>query len=185
MNRKKSVMDIFFPASPMPRYRYHIVTDITADDFKKMGAAAVALDIDNTICMDGSEDLIEGIDKWIQDISSAGIKVMIISNAIEPRPGKIAKSLGVPYLCFARKPASRKLKKGAELLGVDISQLAMVGDQLFADIKAANGCGAIAIRVEPLEGETRFQGYYKKRRRKEAPVLKEFEALHGFGYYED
>ena len=70
------------------------------------------------------------------------------------------------------------------MLGVDITAFAMVGDQLFADVQAANQCGAIAIRVEPLEGETRFRLFYEKRRKKEQPVLKEFEKLHGFGYYD-
>lgn len=181
---KKSILDLFVPASPMPKYRFESVLNITADDFHKMGAKAVALDIDNTICNDGKEKCIEGLEEWLSQIKDAGIKVMIISNAIEPRPGKIANQLGVPYLCFARKPFAHKLIKGAKLMGVDISEMAMVGDQLFADIKAANHCGAIAVRVEPLKGETRFAAYYAVRRKKEEAVIKEFEKLHGFGVYD-
>ena len=177
--------EIFTAASPMPKYRYRSVLDISAGDLVKMGAKAVALDIDNTICNDGKENCIDGLEEWLASVKAAGIKAMIISNAIEPRPGNIARKLGLDYLCFARKPFSHKLRRGAEMMGVDISELAMIGDQLFADIKAANRCGAIAVRVDPLEGETRYKSYYKKRRKKEEPVLAEFEKLHGYGYYAD
>lgn len=71
------------------------------------------------------------------------------------------------------------------MMGVDITEFAMIGDQLFADIKAANKCGAIGVRVDPLEGETRFKHYYAKRRRKEEPVLAEFQKNHGYGVYNE
>ncbi len=171
--------------SPLPKYRFKSVLDITIEDLHKMGARAVALDVDNTICNDGKENCIEGLEAWLEKVQSAGIRVMIISNAIPPRPRRIAERLGLPCLCFARKPLAHKLRRGARLMGVEIGEMAMVGDQLFADVKAANRCGAIAVRVEPLKGETRFAKYYERRRAKEAPVLKEFEKLHGYGVYDE
>lgn len=182
---RKNILDFLVPSSPMPKYRYHSVLDITVEDLKRMGAKAVALDIDNTICNDGKENCIDGLTEWIKKVQNAGIKLIIISNAIPPRPRNIANNLSLPYLCFARKPFAHKLRKGARMLGVEINELAMVGDQLFADIKAANRCGAIAIRVEPLKGETRFATYYAVRRKKEEAVIKEFEKLHGFGFYDE
>lgn len=170
--------------SPMPKYRYKSVLDIKVEDLQKMGAKAVALDIDNTICNDGKQNCIEGLEEWIANVQNADIRVMILSNAMPRRPKNIAKRLGLPYLSMARKPKSHKLVKAAEMMNINISELAMVGDQLFADVMAANDCGAIAIRVEPLEGETRFKKFYEKRRAKETPVLEEFEKSHGFGYYD-
>ncbi len=184
MSNQKSILDFFVPSSPMPKYRYKTVLDISVEDLHKMGAKAVALDIDNTICNDGKDNCIDGLDNWLKSVQDAGIKVMIISNATGSRPRKIAERLGLSYLSFARKPFAHKLVKGAKMMGVEASEMAMVGDQLFADIKAANRCGAIAIRVEPMEGETRFKLYYAKRRAKENPVITEFEKEHGFGYYD-
>lgn len=182
---KKSILDIVLKSSPMPKYRFKSVLDITAEDFKKMGAEAVALDIDNTICNDGKDNCIDGLEDWLKEIQGSGIKVMIISNAIPPRPVKIAQKLSLPCLCYAKKPLSYKLRKGAKMMGVEINRLAMVGDQLFADVKAANGCGAIAVRVDPLKGETRYPRYYAMRRKKEAAVLEEFEKRHGYGVYDE
>lgn len=169
----------------MPRYRFKSVLDITVSDLHKMGAKAIALDIDNTICNDGKDDCIEGLEEWLKNVQDAGIKVMIISNAVGKRPRRIAERLGLSVLSFARKPTTRKLIKGAKLMGVKTEEMAMIGDQLFADIKAANRCGAIPVLVDPLKGETRFEAYYAKRRRKEKPIIAEFEKLHRYGVYDE
>lgn len=184
-NRKKSLLDFFVPSSPVPKYRFKSILDITVEDLQKMGVKAVALDIDNTICNDGKENCIDGLDVWLKNIQTAEIKVIIISNAIGGRPKRIASRLGLPCLRFARKPFAHKLIKGAKILGVSPCEMAMIGDQLFADIKAANRCGAVAVRVDPMEGETRYKTYYAKRRAKEAPILNAFEKLHGYGVYDE
>ncbi len=170
--------------SPLPKYRYKSVLDISTDDLHKMGAKAVALDIDNTICNDGKTNCIDGLEEWLSNVQGAGIKAIIISNAMPRRPKIVAEKLNLPYICKAKKPKPHTLVQGAEMLGVKITELAMVGDQLFADIQAANACGAIPILVDAVKGKTRFPIFYATRRRKSAPFLKEFEKLHGYGYYD-
>ena len=170
--------------SPMPKYRYKSVLDITVEDLQKMGAKAVALDIDNTICNDGKTNCIDGLDIWLKEIQASGINVMIISNAMPRRPKIVSKALGLPYIASAKKPKPHTLIQGAEMMGVEINELAMVGDQIFADVMAANNCGAIAILVDALPGKTRFPIFYATRRKKSAPIIKEFEKLHGYGYYD-
>ena len=170
--------------SAMPKYRYKSVLDISVNDLNKMGAKAVALDIDNTICNDGRTNCIDGLKDWLKEIQSSGIKVMIISNAMPRRPKIVSKALGLPYIASAKKPKPHTLIHGAEMLGVRINELAMVGDQIFADVMAANNCGAIAILVDALPGKTRFPIFYATRKRKAAPIIKEFEKLHGYGYYD-
>ena len=170
---------------PMPKYRFKSVLDISVEDLHKMGAKAVALDIDNTICNDGKENYIEGLEEWLKTVQDAGFKIMIISNAVGKRPKRVAQKLGLEHLSFARKPKAHKLLAGAEIMGVKITEMAMVGDQIFADVLAANRCGAIAVLVDALQGETRFPLFYANRRRKEKPVLAEFEKLHGYGVYDE
>lgn len=170
--------------SPMPKYRYKSVLDITVDDLQKMGAKAVALDIDNTICNDGKTNCIDGIEEWVKRIQDNGINVIIISNAIPRRPKIVATKLGLSYISKAKKPKPHTLIQGAKMMGVKINELAMVGDQIFADVLAANACGAIAVLVDPLPGKTRFPIYYAIRRHKSIPIIKEFEKSHGYGYYD-
>ncbi len=182
---EKNLLSFLVPSSPVPKYRFKSVLDITVEDLRKMGVKAVALDIDNTICNDGKENCIDGLEDWLKNVRAAEIKVIIISNAIGSRPKRIAKKLGLPCLRFARKPFAHKLIKGAKILDVSPCEMAMIGDQLFADIKAANRCGAVAVRVDPMKGETRYKTYYAKRRAKEAPILEAFEKNHGYGVYDE
>ncbi len=170
--------------SPMPKYRYKSVLDISVEDLNKMGVKAIALDIDNTICNDGRTNCIEGLVDWLKTVQDDGIKAMIISNAMPRRPKIVSKMLNLPYIANAKKPKSHTLVKGAEMMGVKVNELAMVGDQIFADVMAANDCGAIAILVDALPGKTRFPIFYATRRRRAMPVLAEFEKLHGYGYYD-
>ena len=171
--------------SPMPEYRFKSVLNISVEDLHKMGAKAIALDIDNTICNDGKENCIDGLEDWLCMVQNAGFKIMIISNAVGKRPRNVAEKLGLAHLSFARKPKTHKLIEGARLMGVQISEMAMVGDQIFADVLAANRCGAIAVLVDALQGKTRFPLFYANRRRKEKPVIAEFEKLHGYGVYDE
>lgn len=170
--------------SAMPRYRFKSVLDITIEDLHKMGAKAVALDIDNTICNDGRDNCIDGIYEWISAVQNAGIKIMIISNAIGKRPRRVSESLGLSHLSAAKKPKPDKLLIGSKMMGVKVNEMAMIGDQIFADIMAANACGAIPVLVDALNGKTRFPIFYAVRRRKEKPVLEAFQKLHGYGVYD-
>lgn len=170
--------------SAFPKYRYKSVLDISVDDLRKMGAKAVALDIDNTICNDGKTNYIDGLEDWLKTIQDGGIKIMIISNAMPRRPKILSKKLNLPYIAKAKKPKPHTLVKGAEMMGVEVTELAMVGDQIFADIMSANACGAIPVLVDALEGKTRFPIFYAVRRKKAAPIIAEFEKLHGYGYYD-
>ena len=63
--------------SAMPKYRYKSVLDISVDDLKKMGAKAVALDIDNTICNDGKTNCIDGLEVWLKEIQEYGDKNIV------------------------------------------------------------------------------------------------------------
>ena len=171
--------------SAMPRYRFKSVLDITIEDLHKMGAKALALDIDNTICNDGSVTTINGLEEWLKSIQDCEIKIMIISNAIPKRPKILSERLNLPYIASAKKPKPDKLLMGAKMMGVEIHEMAMIGDQIFADIMAANACGAIPVLVDALSGKTRFPIFYAIRRRKEKPVLEAFQKLHGYGVYDE
>lgn len=171
--------------SAMPRYRFKSVLDITIEDLHKMGAKAIALDIDNTICNDGSVTTINGLEEWLKSIQDCEIKIMIISNAIPKRPKILSERLNLPYIARAKKPKPDKLLMGAKMMGVEIHEMAMIGDQIFADIMAANACGAIPVLVDALSGKTRFPIFYAIRRKKEKPVLEAFQKLHGYGVYDE
>lgn len=169
----------------MPKYRFHSVLDVTPEDIRKMGARAIGLDIDNTIAPDGTFKFLKGVEHWLDTMRKAGIPVIIISNGTVFRAGPIAKKFGLPYVCVAAKPKPKGLLRAAAKLGVPIEKLAMLGDQIFSDIKAANRCGAIAVRIDPMPAKSLYPHYYAWKAKREEPIIKEFEKLHGYGVYDD
>lgn len=170
----------------MPKYRFKCITDITPEDLNKMGAKAVGLDIDNTIAPDGKFRYVDGIREWVKKIESAGFPITLISNGTLIRVVPVSKYLGgIPFIHLSLKPHPRSLFKAAKRMNVDISELAMLGDQIFSDIKAANSCGAIAVRIDPLPEKSLYPRYYKWKNKREIPYIKAFEEKHGYGVYDD
>lgn len=161
----------------IPQYRFGSIFEITPDILRKIGAEAVGLDIDNTIVPDGRYKYPEGINEWIDSIRSAGLPITVISNGNIIRVSLICRHLGgLPFIHLAKKPHPRGLYKAAERMNVDVTHLAMLGDQLTSDIKAANRCGAIAVRVDPVPEKSLYPHYYARKAIREELYLDIFEA---------
>ncbi len=170
----------------MPKYRFRSLLDITPEDLRKMGAKAVGLDIDNTVAPDGTFRYLEGVREWVDDIIAAGFQITLITNGTLIRVLPVSRFLGgLPFVHLSRKPSPRSLIKAAKRMGIEISELAMLGDQLFSDAKAANRCGAIAVRIDPMDAKSLYPHYYEWKAKREQPILDEFEKLHGYGVYDD
>ena len=152
--------------------------DVSPEELRKMGAKAVGLDIDNTIVPDGTFNFLPGVREWAQSIISAGFPVMLISNGTLMRVLPASKHLGgVPFVHLSRKPSARGLLNAAKRMNVEISELAMLGDQLFSDIKAANKCGAIPVRIDPIPAKSLYPRYYRWKDKREKPILDEYEKM--------
>ncbi len=172
------MIDRSFKNNCTPQYFFDKLTDITADDLKKIGVKAVALDIDNTTAYDSVLTLIPGVQKWVKDIAKAGFPMIIISNTYPLRAKLISKKLGgLPYIANAKKPDTKNILRGAETVGVKISEMCLIGDQLFTDIRGANEAGAISIRVRPQRTEYFLFFRYKILRKQE----NEYLTLKGYG----
>lgn len=155
-----------------PKYFFNFITDISAEDIINMGCRAVAVDIDNTIAEDSTYKIFPGVSAWLSEMKSAEIPVVILSNTYKRRARKISAMLGIPAIGKAGKPESSGYLRAAELCGVDIRELAMVGDQLFTDIQGANNAGAVSLRVRPKKREILLGLRYRLLRRRENIYLR-------------
>ena len=166
----------------IPMYHYDRIENISLDDIRSWGVKAVAIDIDNTICYDATRRFIGESRQWVERVRDSGIPIMIVSNANRSRAMKIARTLALPCVPIAKKPKAEPFLKAAEILGVDVRDIAFVGDQIFSDVKGANEVGAVSVYVEPPAKEIVFYFFYRYRRYKERPVIKrmlELEKLSG------
>lgn len=168
----------------MPRYRVRRVTDLRPEQLKKLGVKGLALDIDNTIAYDSVQTFIEGVPEWIKRMQESGIRLVIVSNALPARARKISELAGVPALGMSAKPLPFGFWRAARRMGLRISEIAVVGDQLLTDIRGGNLCGAVTVFVDPARKEERNVRIFENRRRREKPILEEFDRRHPMGFYD-
>lgn len=159
----------------MPKYRFRRLADITADDLRKMGALGVGLDVDNTTAFDSSNELIEGVAKWVEKIRAEGFPIVLISNGFKKRVRPVAEQLGLDYIPFSVKPMPFGYWRAARRMHIPVEKLAFVGDQLITDIRGANLAGAIPVYVDPARKEERLVKLFMKRRTNERPILERFD----------
>ena len=132
-----------------PEYVFKDVTHITPEWLAQKGIRALVLDIDNTLTADRSQELPDEVAQWLADLRAAGIGLTIVSNGAEKRVRPFAEKLGLAYLYRSAKPLPFALMAAQHCMGVKHSQMAMVGDQLYADRMVAALYGIPGLMVVP------------------------------------
>lgn len=133
-----------------PNYYCDKVTDISVDLLKKNGIKGIVLDVDNTL-IDFDRNLLEGAEEWIQMMKESGFKCMILSNSNKvEKVKKVANTLDIEYIYFAKKPLKGGFKKAKAQLGFENAEIAVIGDQIFTDVIGANRSNMFSILVNPI-----------------------------------
>ena len=86
---------------------------------------------------------------WLARMREAGIGLTIVSNGAEKRVRPFAQKLGLAYLYRSAKPLPFALMAARRRMGVKRREMAMVGDQLYADRMAAALYGIPGLMVIP------------------------------------
>lgn len=138
---------IFYPKS-----YFKNITEINADFFQEKHIKAVLLDIDNTL-IDKNNNMVEGLEDWIENVKKRNIKFCILSNTNNKKKAKkIANLLDIPYIYFAKKPLKFGFERAKKILKInDNKEIAVIGDQVLTDVFGANRCSMYSILVEPLK----------------------------------
>ena len=155
-----------------PEYIFAGVEHITPEFLAEKGITALALDVDNTLTSHDSQHLPEQVQRWLDTMRAAGIRMFIVSNNDEPRVAPFAGRLGLEFVADAAKPLSKGLKRLQAAFDVPREQLAMVGDQLFTDRLAGALYGIPVFVVEPLAPETK--NFIKFKRVLEKPFIRRY-----------
>ncbi len=163
---------IDFSVNATPKFSFDCLTDITVEDLRKMQVKAVAIDLDNTSVYDCTITPIKGVKEWLKTVKSAGFRVVIISNSFALRAKIMGKMFECPSFGPAEKPDTKMIFKAAEAAGVDVHEMALIGDRLFTDIVGANNSGAVSVYVKPYKRELMIPFYWKKARLDEIEYLK-------------
>ena len=155
-----------------PRRIFTKISEVTPEVLHELGARAVAVDLDNTLAYDATFKPFSDAIPWVSSMRRAGIPVILFTNTYHLRAKIMGEKFGLHSVSPGRKPAPDGFLKCADILGVELSELAMIGDQLFTDIRGANNAGAISILVRPRHREVLLHFRYVKLRRLENEYLK-------------
>ena len=134
-----------------PKGYFNKVSQISLEYLKENNIKGLILDVDNTL-IDYYRNISEETIKWANELKQSGIKMCILSNSNKKDKVKeVASKLGLEYLYFGMKPLKRGFKIAKRMLGLENSEIAAIGDQIFTDVLGANRMKMHSILVEPIE----------------------------------
>ncbi len=145
------------------------ITDITVDDLRDLGVAALLLDVDNTLTKHHSQELGDDVSAWLDDMRAAGIALMLVSNSKEKRVAPFAKRIGLTFTHTSCKPLPFGFLRAARALGVPKAQCMAVGDQIFTDVLGAKLARVRVTQLIPIEEETGWS--FRVRRKLEKRLM--------------
>jgi HAD superfamily phosphatase (TIGR01668 family) len=134
-----------------PRLYVNSVHQINLDDLKKEGIEGIIADLDNTLVPWNEDVNCPEAALWIKKVKDAGFAVCIVSNNLPYRAKTLAGELDVPFIWQAIKPRRRPFRQALSLMKLNPNQVAVVGDQIFADILGGNRLGLYAVLVRPIK----------------------------------
>ena len=158
-----------------PEYVFKDVTHITPEWLAGKGIRALVLDIDNTLTDDRSQELPEEVAGWLAQMKAAGVALTIVSNGAEKRVRPFAQKLGLAYLYRSAKPLPFALMAARRRVGVKRREMAMGGDQLYADRRVAALDGIPGLMFTPRGPDLGAQVVLKRK----------WEKRHWQAYYEN
>lgn len=126
------------------------VEQITIEFLQRNKLKALILDVDNTL-IDYNRNLSKHVIDWAKEMKGQGIKLYILSNTNHrEKVEEVAKTLGVSYRVWAKKPLKTGFLKVQKELEEKPEKIGVVGDQIFTDIIGGNRCKMFTILVEPI-----------------------------------
>ena len=144
-------MDIFIP----DMYQKSIYS-INYEKLYEDGIRCLLFDLDNT-CVPYVEKVPSQKLKDLFDrLKDMGFKVIIFSNATKKRLEPFKNGLIVDCSYSSKKPSKRKFLKVLKMFDFDLSETAIIGDQLFTDIFGGNRVGIKTILVNPMSDKDLF-----------------------------
>ena len=145
------------------------VLELTPEILGKMGVEALILDLDNTLTTHNNPHPAKGVPEWLDEMRSAGIKLLIVSNNHAPRVEPFAEALKLDFVPEGAKPLPKGYNIAVKKFGLPKEKVCAVGDQIFTDILGANLAGIKSVFVYPIEFERGF--FFKIKRFFEKPFL--------------
>ena len=151
----------------LPDYISNSIFDVNLAKLYEKGVRGIAVDIDNTLVPMKTPEPGPEAARWIENVRAAGFKVCILSNARKHRTKLFMDKLGVHGIGLAGKPGRRGYRQAAEHMELPHEKCAIMGDQLFTEIKGGAKAGFVTVLTKFLDSNeilfVRFKRHFEKR----------------------
>ncbi|MBQ8219297.1 MAG: YqeG family HAD IIIA-type phosphatase [Bacilli bacterium] len=131
---------------------YHI-------DYEKLldsGIKCLLFDLDNTCVPYKDKVPNKKLIDLFENLKDMDFKIIIFSNATKNRLKPFKDILNVDCLARAKKPNKKNFLKVMKLFKYNLSDMAIIGDQLYKDILGGNKVGIKTILVNPMSRDDFF-----------------------------
>ena len=165
-------------------YQKSIYT-INYNKLKDNGIKCLLFDLDNTSVPFKEKEPTKKLIQLFEELKDMNFKIIILSNATKKRLLPFKKKLLVDCMANSRKPRKQSFLKVINMFNYDLSEVAIIGDQLFTDIYGGNKAGILTCLVDPMTNEDFI--LTKIFRRMEKSIFRKFnknEILRQGEYYE-
>ncbi|MGI4790841.1 MAG: YqeG family HAD IIIA-type phosphatase [Janthinobacterium lividum] len=133
------------------------LSELEPSVLKEQGIAAIITDLDNTLVPWQHYEIMPGVIEWLAKLEVAGIKICIASNTIHTeRLKQLADTMNIPFVDRVQKPRTGGFLRAMKLMGSNVDNTAVFGDQLFTDILAGNRLKLHTILLRPPLSKEEF-----------------------------
>ena len=143
---------------------YHI----NYEKLKEDGIKCLLFDLDNTCVPFKDKEPNKKLVDLFERLKDMDFKVIIFSNATKKRITPFKNGLNVDCSAKSKKPNTNKLMKVIKMFGYDLSEVVLIGDQLFTDILCGNRAGIKTVLVNPMSKDdlifTKFFRYFERKK---------------------
>ena len=156
-------MDNFIP-DMYQKSIYHI----NYDKLKENGIKCLLFDLDNTCVPFKDKEPNKKLIDLFERLKDMDFKVIIFSNGTKKRIAPFKNGLNVDCSASSKKPNTNKLMKVIKMFDYDLSEVVIIGDQLFTDILCGNRAGIKTVLVNPMSSDdllfTKFFRYFERKK---------------------
>ena len=154
----------------LPKLFLKDVYQISVDLLKDNNIKGLILDVDNTLVAQYVEKPDQRLIDWINYLRDNSIKLCIVSNGSTKRVAKFNQDLGIDAITKAKKPLKKGFLEASKVMNLSVSEIAVIGDQLFTDVLGGNLLNMFTILVQRIDPREAF--FVKLKRYLERAILK-------------
>ena len=138
-------------------------------DYQKLinrGIKCLLFDLDNTLVPISDKVPNKKLKELIDDLKKLGFKIIIFSNSPKRRLLPFKNELEVDCSASSKKPRADKFLQVLKIYGYQISEVAIIGDQILTDVLGGNNVGITTILVNPISTRDFFWTRFSRKKEK-------------------